>query len=159
VEYALSLFDGTTLYNRPINMQLRNNTESHQVEPSPIRNLNYMLELGQQMILGNYPPQISDIAFDQNILPDALGCQRQMDISSCNDDRNKRNHPYQRNRDRNREKDRGRDKEVEKDRKRSRERNHNDYHRDERSYRDNRDNHRTNFIYSRYNDHKKRWAY
>ncbi|XP_012235189.1 RNA-binding protein 7 [Linepithema humile] len=165
VDYALRLFDGTRLYDRPINMQPRNHTESHPAEPppNPVQNLNYMLELGQQMILGNYPPQISDIAFDPNISQDASGCQRQVDANSGNDDRNKRNHPYQRNRDRNLDRDRNRDRdrgdrEIERDGKRNRERNHGDYYRDERSYYNRDNNYRSNG-YSRYNDHRKRWTY
>lgn len=144
-------------------MQLRNNTESHQAEPpnlvQNIQSLHFMLELGK--IFGNYPPR-ADFGFDPNISQDALGCQRQMDANSGNDDRNRRNHPYQRNRDRNqdrdRNRDRDRDREVERDGKRNRERNHNDHHRDERSHYNRDNNYRSNG-YSRYNDHRKRWTY
>lgn len=163
VEYALHLFDGTILYNRTLNMKLRNNTESQQAEQSmnPVRNMNHMLELGQQMILGNYPSQTSNSGpiFGINISPDTLTYPRQLDTNSDNDDRIRRSHPYQKNRDRkqerNRDRNRERNREREKDGRRSRERNHNDHYRDERY---NRDNYRAN-EYFRYNDNRKRWTY
>ncbi|GAB1860451.1 RNA-binding protein 7 [Camponotus japonicus] len=169
VEYALRLFDGTELYNRTINMQLRNNAESLQVEQSlnPVRNINHMLELGQQMILGNYPALQSGggMCF-AHISQNIPTYPRQLDTNSGNDDRNRRNHPYQRNRDRKQERernqernrDRNREREREKDRARSREQN--DHYRDERSHhnRDNWNSHRSNG-YSRYNDNRKRWAH
>lgn len=164
VEYALHLFDGTTLYNRTLNMKLRNNTESQQVEqsPNPIRNMNLMLELGQQMILGNYPPQ-TNAMFGVNISQDSLTYSRQLDTNSGNDDRIKRNHPYQRNRDRKQERDRDRNRERnrdrarEKDRGRNREQNHNDHYRDERAYYNRDNNYRSNDF--RYNENRKRWTY
>lgn len=164
VEYALHLFDGTMLYNRTLNMKPRNNTESQQAEQSfnPVRNMNHMLELGQQMILGNYPPQTSggSAMFGINISQDALAYPRQLDISSGNDDR-RRNHPYQRNRDKKQERDRNRernrDREREKDSGRSRERN-NDHYRDERAYYNRDNNYRSN-DYFRHNDNRKRWTY
>lgn len=151
-------------------MKLRNNTESQQAEQSlnPVRNMNHMLELGQQMILGNYPPQTSNSSpmFGINISPDALTYPRQLDTNSGNDDRIRRSHPYQKNRDRKQERDRDRNQERdrnrernrdrEKDRGRSRERNHKDHYRDERYNRDN--NYRSN-DYFRHNDNKKRWTY
>lgn len=170
VEYALHLFDGTTLYNRILNMKLRNNTES-QVEQSsnPVRNMNHMLELGQQMILGNYPPQ-TNAMFGVNISQDGLTYSKHLDTNSGNDDRIRRNHPYQRNRDRKQERDRDRNQERdrnrernrdrirEKDRGRSREQINNDHHRDERSYYNRDNNYRTNdFRYN--NDNRKRWTY
>ncbi|XP_011873626.1 PREDICTED: RNA-binding protein 7 [Vollenhovia emeryi] len=170
VAYALDLFDGTTLYNRTLNMKLRNNTELQPVEqPSnPVRNMNHMLELGQQMILGNYLPQ-TNAMFGANISPDGPPYSRQLDISPGNDDRIRRNHPYQRNRDRKQERDRdrnqerdrnrerNRDRAREKDRGRNREQNHNDHHRDERSYYNRDNNYRSNDF--RYNDNRKRWTY
>lgn len=164
MEYALHLFDGTTLYNRPLNMKLRNNTESQQAEQSlnPVRNMNHMLELGQQMTLGNYPPQTSNSSpmFGINISPDALTYPRQLDTNSGNDDKIRRSHPYQKNRDRKQERDRDRNRERnrerEKDRGRSRERNHKDHYRDERCNRDT--NYRSN-DYFRHNDNRKRWTY
>ncbi|XP_071566858.1 splicing regulator RBM11 [Temnothorax nylanderi] len=170
VEYALHLFDGTTLYNRTLNMKLRNNTESQQAEQSlnPVRNMNHMLELGQQMILGNYPSQ-SNAMFGINISQDGLTYSRQLDTNSGNDDRIRRNHPYQRNRDRKQERDRdrnqerdrnrerNRDRTREKDRGRSREQNHNDHHRDERLYYNRDNNYRFNDF--RYNDNRKRRTY
>ncbi|XP_070172380.1 RNA-binding protein 7 [Polyergus mexicanus] len=169
VEYALRLFDGTELYNRTLNMKLRNNAESQQMEQSlnPVRNINHMLELGQQMILGNYPPQNGSAMFFARISQNVPTYSRQLDANFGNDDRIRRNHPYQRNRDRkqerdrnqerNRDRNRDRDREREKDKARSREQN--DHYRDERSYH-NRDNwnHRSN-SYSRYNDNKKRWTH
>jgi len=169
VEYALHLFDGTMLYNRILNMKLRNNTESQQAEQSlnPIRNMNHMLELGQQMILGNYSPQTSgnSAMFGINISQNALAYPRQLDITSGNDDR-RRNHPYQRNRkqekdrDRNQERDRNRERnrEREKDNAKSKERNPNDHYRDERAYYNRDNNYRSN-DYFRYNDNRKRWTY
>lgn len=169
VKYALHLFDGTTLYNRTLNMKLRNNTEWQQTEQSlnPVRNMNHMLELGQQMILGNYSQQ-TNAMFGVNISQDCLTYSRQLNINSGNDDRIRKNHPYQRNRNRKQERDRdknqerdrnrekNRDRAREKDRGRSREQNH-DHHRDERSYY-NRDNtYRSNDF--RYNDNRKRWTY
>ncbi|XP_018346866.1 PREDICTED: RNA-binding protein 7 [Trachymyrmex septentrionalis] len=161
VEYALHLFDGTMLYNRTLNMKLRNNTESQQAEQSsnPVRNMNHMLELGQQMILGNYPSQTSGSSamFGVNISQDVLSYPKQLDVNFGNDDR-RRNHPYQRNRDRKQERDRNRDAEREKDNGRSRERNHNDHYRDERAYYNRDNNYRSN-DYFRYNDNRKRWTY
>lgn len=167
VEYALHLFEGTTLYNRTLNMKLRNNTESQQAEQSnPIRNMNHMLELGQQMVLGNYLPQ-TNAMFSVNISQDNLSYSRQLDANSSNDDRIRRNHPYQRNRDRKQERDRdrnqdrnrerNRDRAKEKDRGRNREQNHNEHHRDERSYYNRDNNYRSNDF--RYNENRKRWTY
>lgn len=170
MEYALQLFDGTILYNRTLNMKLRNNTESQQAEQSlnPVRNMNHMLELGQQMILGNYPPQTNTM-FAVNISQDGLTYSRQCDTNSSNDDRFRRNHPYQRNRDRKQERDRdrnqerdrnrerNRDRAREKDRGRIREQNHNDHHRDDRSYYNRDNSYRFNDF--RYNDNRKRWTY
>lgn len=148
-------------------MQLRNNAESLQMEQSlnPVRNINHMLELGQQMILGNYPPQSSGGMFFANISQNVPTYPRQLDTNFGNDERIRRNHPYQRNRDRKQERDRNqernrdrnREREREKDRARSREQN--DHYRDERSYH-NRDNwnNRSN-DYSRYSDNRKRWAH
>lgn len=145
-------------------MKLRNNTESQQAEQllNPIRNMNHMLELGQQMILGNYPPQ-ANAMFSVNISQD--GYVRQLDTNFENDDRIRRNHPYQRNRDRKQERDRdrnqdrnrerNRDRAREKDRGRNREQN--DHHRDERSYYNRDNNYRSNDF--RYNDNRKRWTY
>ncbi|XP_039304067.1 negative elongation factor E isoform X2 [Solenopsis invicta] len=175
VEYALLLFDGTMLYNRTLNMKPRNNTESQQAEQfsNPVRNMNYMLELGQQMMLGNYSPQTGSgdgggAIFGINILQDGPIYPRQLDTNSGNDTRI-RSHPYQRNRDRNQDRDRdrnqergrnrerNRDREREKEKGRSKERNHSD-HRDERSYY-NRDNGYRFNDYFRYNDNRKRWTY
>ncbi|XP_072767523.1 splicing regulator RBM11 [Anoplolepis gracilipes] len=163
VEYALRLFDGTELYNRTLNMKLRNNVESQQVEQSsnPVRNINHMLELGQQMLLGNYPPQNGGPMFFEHISQNVPTYPRQLDVNCGNDDRTRRNHPYVRNRDRkqerNRDRNRERDRERDKDRAKSRERN--DHYRDERSYhnRDNWNSHRFNG-YSRYNDNRKKWT-
>ncbi|XP_012527802.1 RNA-binding protein 7 [Monomorium pharaonis] len=171
VEYALHLFDGTLLYNRTLNMKLRNNTESQQAEQfsNPVRNMNHMLELGQQMILGNYPLHIggSGVIFGTNISQEGPTYPRQLDTNSGNDDRI-RIHPYQRNRDRKQDRDRdrnqerdrnrerNRDREREKEKGRNRERNYSDY-RDERSYY-NRDNDYRSNGYFRHND-RKRWTY
>lgn len=173
VEYALGLFDDTMLYNRTLKMRLRNNTEPQQAEQflNPVRNMNHMLELGQQMILGIYPPQTSsgNAMLGMNISQDALAYPRQLDINSGNDDR-RRNHPYQRNRDRKQERDRdrnqerdrnrerNRDREREKDNGRNRERNHSDHYRDERAYY-NRDNNYRSGDHFRHNDNRKRWTY
>lgn len=169
VEYALRLFDGTELYNRTLNMKLRNNAASPQTEqsPNPVRNINHMLELGQQMILGNYPPQNGGAMFVTHIPLNVPTYSKQLDTNYGNDDGIRRNHPYQRNRDRkqerdrnqerNRERNREREREREKDRAKSRERN--DHYRDERSYynKDNWNNYRSNG-YSRYSDNRKRWT-
>lgn len=168
MEYALRLFDGTELYNRTLNMQLRNNAESLQVEQSlnPVRNINHMLELGQQMILGNYPAlQSGGGMFFAHISQNIPTYPRQLDTNPGNDDRNRRNHPYQRNRDRKQERDRNqernnrdrnREREREKDRARSREQN--DHYERSHHNRDNWNTHRSNG-YSRYNDNRKRWAH
>lgn len=164
MEYALRLFDGTELYNRTLNMKPRNNAESQQMEQSlnPVRNINHMLQLGQQMILGNYPPQSGNAMFFAHISQNVPTYSRQLDANSGNDNRIRRNHPYQRNRDRkqerNRDRNRERDREREKDKARSREQN--DHYRDERSYhnRDNWNSHRSNG-HSRYNDNKKKWTH
>lgn len=169
MEYALHLFDGTMLYNRTLNMKLRNNTESQQAEQStnPVRNMNHMLELGQQMILGNYSPQ-TNAMFGINISQDDSTYSRQLDTNFGNNDRIRRSHPYQRNRDRKQERDRDRNQERdknrernrtrEKDRGRNREQNHNDHHRDERLYYNRDNNYRSNDF--RYNDNnRKRWTY
>ncbi|EZA51922.1 hypothetical protein DMN91_007112 [Ooceraea biroi] len=158
VEYALRLLDGTMLYNRLLNMKQRNCTESQQEKLlNPVCNVNHMLEQGQQMILGNYPPRINGNMFGANVPPNVLPQLIQSDVNSGNDDRNfRRSHSYHRDRERNREKERDRDRARNRNRERSRERNdHNEYYRDERSYyRDNRSN-----SYSRYNDNRKRWTY
>lgn len=166
MEYALRLFDGTELYNRSINMKLRN-AEPQQAEqsPNPVCNINHMLELGQQMLLGNYPPQNGGPMYFDHISQNVPTYPRPLDANSSNDDRSRRNHPYQRNRDRKQERDRNQDRnrdrnrEREKDGARNRERN--DHFRDERPPHHNRDNwnnHRFN-SYSRYNDNRKRWTH
>ncbi|XP_050455429.1 RNA-binding protein 7 [Cataglyphis hispanica] len=180
VEYALRLFDGTELYNRTLNMKPRNNAESQQMEQSlnsVHKNLNHMLQLGQQMIFGNYPPQSGNaMHVFGHITQNVPTYSRQLDANSGNDDRIRRTHPYQRNRDRKQERDRNqergrnqernrdrnreRDREREKDKDKARSREQNDHYRDERSYynRDNWNSHRSNG-HSRYNDNKKRWTH
>ncbi|XP_011639808.1 RNA-binding protein 7 [Pogonomyrmex barbatus] len=172
VDYALHLFEGTMLYNRILNMKLRNSTESQQAEqfPNSVRHMNHMLEQGQQMVLGNYPPQIAGgTTFGTYISQDGLTYPRQLDTNSSNDDRGRRNYPYQRNRDRKSERDkdrnqerdrnreRNRDRDREKDRGKSRECNH-DHYRDERSYHKRNNNYHSN-DYFRHNDNRKRWTY
>ncbi|KYM90519.1 hypothetical protein ALC53_01773 [Atta colombica] len=55
--------------------------------------MNHMLELDQQMILGNYPSQTSSgsVMFDVNISQDVLSYPKQLDVNFGNDER-RRNH-------------------------------------------------------------------
>lgn len=172
VGYALRLFEGTMLYNRLLSMKPRNSSDSNPTDRllDSVCHMDTMLQLGQQMILGNYPLRINSMACD-NKIPSPYPSQ--LDINSGNDDRNlKRMHPYQRDRDRNRERDRPRDRERDRERdrnrdrdrdrskewERNRERGFNDHHKDERSHYNRDNNYRSN-DYSRYNDARKRWSY
>ncbi|XP_076651714.1 uncharacterized protein LOC143358437 isoform X2 [Halictus rubicundus] len=99
VEYALHLFDGTLLFNRPICMSTRNNTE-----PTPKANTqdqypnpNQLLQLGQQMLLGNNPSHMKMVMFGANMLPSTGPRSRQVDKHPYDDNRRSaRAHPYRR---------------------------------------------------------------
>ncbi|KAL0122266.1 hypothetical protein PUN28_007182 [Cardiocondyla obscurior] len=160
-EYAMKLFDGTMLYNRILNMNIRNPEPQQTEQPlNPVYNMNHMLELGQQMILGNYVPQPYPM-FGVNVPYDDVPYSRQLDANLDNDDKNQRNHPYQKTRDRkdrdkNREKNR--DRPREKEWGRNREQNHSNHHRDSKPYYNRHNsNYRTNVL--RYDDNRKRWSY
>ncbi|XP_076295416.1 uncharacterized protein LOC143216347 [Lasioglossum baleicum] len=98
VAYALDLFDGTLLFNRPICMSTRNNTEStpkaniQDQYPNP----NQLLQLGQQMLLGNNPCNMKMVMFGANMLPSTGPHSRQVDNHLYDNRRSERVHPYRR---------------------------------------------------------------
>ena len=106
VPYAIDLFDGTTLFNRAISLKSRNNTETAHTLSEQSLPLNDLIQLGNQMLLGNCMPQLHapfDIPYSMQI-PNMHSNQfLGSSFPSYNEDRRShRSHPY------NREQDRGR---------------------------------------------------
>ncbi|KAI4475417.1 hypothetical protein M0802_015155 [Mischocyttarus mexicanus] len=104
VSYALVLFSGTKLFNRPINMKTRNNIDSPQVEKrrqEHIFNLNHLLNLGQQTFIGNFMPNAGSDMLSMNVAPNTVTYNNKID--NHRDERHsRRNHPYHRDHENNR---------------------------------------------------------
>ncbi|XP_031847440.1 uncharacterized protein LOC116433462 [Nomia melanderi] len=100
VSYALDLFDGTMLFNRPICMSTRNNMELQQKTNSQdqyLNNLNHLLQLGQQMLLENNSPHMKIDMYGGNMLPSSGPYSRKSEVHSYEDNRRSvRSHPYRR---------------------------------------------------------------
>lgn len=150
-------------------MRLRNNEESHQqAEQSlkSIRNMNQVLELGQQMTLGNYLPQSNNDILGTNGLHNTSTYPKHFDMNCSNNDKS-RNYPYQRTKDKNHERNRNKDrsrkhenKDRNRDRDRNREHNLNDSRNDKLHY--NRESNYARYRsngYSHHNENRKRWTY
>ncbi|KAG7200516.1 hypothetical protein KM043_001080 [Ampulex compressa] len=136
VSYALDLFDGTMLFDKPINMKMRNTVDLDKTENYQNQSPNMLqaLQLGQQMMFpGNSPIMMIDM-IGMNMLPTNLTYSKQVSPSGKNEKRSRRTHPYYRESDRD-----------------------NNHHRDHRSHRSKHSNHhnddysrRDNFISRRY---------
>ncbi|XP_015186475.1 PREDICTED: splicing regulator RBM11 [Polistes dominula] len=104
VSYALVLFNGTKLFNRPINMKTRSNVESSEIEKQKqehIYNLNHLLNLGQQTFIGNFVSNVGSDMLPMNVAPNMNIHSGKIDTHR--DDRHsRRNHPYQRDHENNR---------------------------------------------------------
>ncbi|XP_003705939.1 splicing regulator RBM11 [Megachile rotundata] len=135
VKYALSLFDGTILFNRPLSMSTKKNTESPQItNTQDSMSINHLLELGQQMLLGNNILQLPLSTFRMNMLPGTVSHTKKID--NYKDDRKSRRvHPYYRKQTQN-------DNHYTNHRSKKNQDNHrsNDYSR--RDYKNNRRNYR-----------------
>ncbi|XP_053977916.1 splicing regulator RBM11 [Hylaeus anthracinus] len=98
VSYALNLFNGTMLFNRPLSMSTRNNIEVPQITNSQSHSLNldHLLQLGQQMLVA-HNAHIIDM-FGVNMLPRSDSHSKHIDnVNSYKDDRRtRRPHPYNR---------------------------------------------------------------
>ncbi|XP_029036882.1 splicing regulator RBM11 [Osmia bicornis bicornis] len=97
VSYALNLFDGTVLFNRPLSMSTRKNAELPLINNTPdhFMNINHLLQLGQQMVLGNSMYQIQSDSFQTNMSPNTVSHTKKID--TYKDDRmSRRAHPYHR---------------------------------------------------------------
>ena len=104
VSYALSLFDGTVLFNRPVSMSNRQSVELPQIETSRDHScsLNHLLQLGQQMLLANDAPHIKMAMFGNNMAPNTGSHSKELDVHSYKDDRrSRRAHPYNREQNKN----------------------------------------------------------
>ncbi|CAK9807504.1 Splicing regulator RBM11 [Anthophora quadrimaculata] len=125
VKYALSLFHGTMLFNRPLNMSPRKTVQLPQITQSEEQTIdfNYLLQLGQLMLLGSDMSNLRRDPSGANMLPSTNSHMKQT-LSYKDDRRSRRTHPYH--------------KEQNKS---------NNYHKDQRP-RDSHNNHRTNY-YSR----------
>ncbi|KOC59202.1 Putative RNA-binding protein 11 [Habropoda laboriosa] len=126
VKYALNLFHGTVLFNRPLSMGPRKNVELPQITQSQDHaiDLNYRLQLGQQMVLGSDMSHLRIDPFGISMLPSTNSYMKQT-LSHKDDRRSRRVHPYHREQNKS-----------------------NNHHKDHRS-RDSHNNHRTNY-YSRH---------
>lgn len=169
VQYALKLFDGTTLFNRLLSMKLRNGAEAQQPLPPlprpnmPIPSMEQLLQMGQHIFARNFPVQSNtgQANFPYNTSPYP---------SSSNDERIvERMHPYFRDKDRNRDADRireadrirnadrirdtdrNRDIDRNKDRERNRERGYTG-----RAYSNKDNNYRSRDYHPRYNNNRKK---
>lgn len=104
VPYALELFDGTCLFNRTLNMSRRKNVDLPQIsypQDNTIQ-LNHLLQLGQEMLLGNVSSlQGFSLGYskDLKMLPSTgpHSMHKLKDNYSYKDDRrSRRAHPYHR---------------------------------------------------------------
>nr|ALG65079.1 RBM11 [Apis cerana cerana]ALG65080.1 RBM11 [Apis cerana cerana] len=98
VLYALELFDGTSLFNRPLNMSPRKNALS-QINNSQDNfvHLNHWLQLGQEMLLGNDMSHLKGDTFGMNMISNTDSHMKHIDNYSYKDDRRSRRvHPYHR---------------------------------------------------------------
>ncbi|KAF3423220.1 hypothetical protein E2986_02311 [Frieseomelitta varia] len=104
VSYALKLFDGTSLFNRTLNMRARRNIKLRQTNSQNTNlihhaNSNEMLILGQEILLGTDMPRLRRTSFVSNIIYDApLKYSDYVSSSDKDDRRYRRVHPYQRDR-------------------------------------------------------------
>ncbi|XP_076630627.1 uncharacterized protein LOC143346432 [Colletes latitarsis] len=124
VLYAMELFDGTKLFNRPLSISTRNNVESQQIANSqdPSLSVNSLLQLGQQMLIVNNTAHMKVDMFGTHMLPSSGSHSKHEDVHSYKDSRrSRRAHPY--------------------DRKQSKADNH---HKDHRSRSNHNNNHRSN---------------
>ncbi|XP_050484513.1 splicing regulator RBM11 [Bombus huntii] len=99
VLYALELFNGTSLFNRILNISHRKNVELPQINYSQDNfiNFNNWLQLGQEMILGNDMSHLKEDSFGTNmILNTDLQMKETNNCSHKNDRRSQRTHPYHR---------------------------------------------------------------
>lgn len=96
VKYALDLFDGTILFNRPLSMGTKKNAESSNItNTQDPMSINSLLELGQQMLLANNMCQIQLSTLRMNMLPSTVSHTEKTD--NYKDDRKSRRvHPYYR---------------------------------------------------------------
>ncbi|CAD1475913.1 unnamed protein product, partial [Heterotrigona itama] len=106
VLYALELFDGTSLFNRTLNMRARRNIELQQTNSQDTNqihhaNSNEWLILGQEILLGNDMPRLGRNSFISNMICGApLKYSDYVSSSNDKDDRrSRRMHPYHRERD------------------------------------------------------------
>ncbi|XP_033211690.1 RNA-binding protein 7 [Belonocnema kinseyi] len=153
VPYALDLFNGTFLYNRAISVKSRSNGEAPQLPPEQNLPLNDLIQLGNQMLIGNCIPNLSmgGMGFGNSYPPQLmhpsqfLGASFPNNYNEYNDDRRpQRSHPYHREHD-----NRGRhDNRYNNDHGRDNRRDHVSSHRDkhrEGSHRSNRNESRRNY--------------
>lgn len=99
VSYAIQLFDGTMLFNRPISMSTRNNIKLPQIQNPQDNSLNFnhLLQLGQQMLLTTDVPCLQLDLLGMNMLPQISSHSKQIDTHSHRDDRrSRRMYPYDR---------------------------------------------------------------
>ncbi|OAD52052.1 Putative RNA-binding protein 11 [Eufriesea mexicana] len=99
VSYALELFDGTCLYNRPLNISLKKNIELSQItQPQDhFIDFNHWLQLGEEVLLGNDMSHLKGNTFGMNMIPTIDSRMKQTDNYSYKDDRRSRRvHPYNR---------------------------------------------------------------
>ncbi|XP_078053388.1 uncharacterized protein LOC144478905 [Augochlora pura] len=104
VTYAMDLFYGTKLFNRPICMSMKTNVDSPQKTSTQDQylNCNNILQAGQQMLLGNGFPRIQLEMFGANMLPNMSPHSKKIDTHRDNyayhDNRSRSSkvHPYQR---------------------------------------------------------------
>ncbi|CAL7938260.1 unnamed protein product [Xylocopa violacea] len=98
VLYALELFDGTSLFNRRLNISRRKNENLPQINYPQNQSIdfNQLLQLGQEMSFESIPYLKAGL-FGMNMLPSTDSYTRQMSNNSyTNDRRSRRLHPYHR---------------------------------------------------------------
>lgn len=127
VPYALNLFEGTTLYNRQLNLKVRQAPEqpSQLMTNMNVPNINHILQYGNQMMLGHPMVNMVPMFMPPGMVP--YPSQGNSAPYVKDDRRGVRNHPYHRERERDRYSDRG-----------------NRNHRDHRSHRPTNEYHRNN---------------
>ncbi|XP_015599137.1 splicing regulator RBM11 [Cephus cinctus] len=98
VAYALDLFDGTTLFDRTLSMKKRNTTEMAPVHTqSQEQAHNHLLQLGNQMLLGNLMQDLRMQMYNVYVPPGIMSYPSQMNTYPGSDDRrSQRPYPYQR---------------------------------------------------------------
>ncbi|XP_076758524.1 uncharacterized protein LOC143427903 [Xylocopa sonorina] len=99
VLYALELFDGTSLFNRRLNICRRKNENLPQINYPQNQSIdfNQLLQLGQEMSFGSNIPCLKADLFGMNMLPSTDSHRRQTSNDSYTSDRRSRRvHPYYR---------------------------------------------------------------